>query len=236
MKSAAVKLRRSDERGKADHGWLQSRFTFSFADYHDPQHMGFRTLRVINDDHIAPGKGFGMHAHRDMEIISFVIDGALQHKDSMGNGSLIKAGRFQRMSAGTGVEHSEFNPSSDKPTHLVQIWIKPEKEGLPPSYQELDSDSATLGRGIALIAAREGRKGTLKINQDARLLFGRLAEGETAYYTLAKERGAWVQLIKGALEVNGAVLSVGDGAAIEATDQLAFKACENAEFLLFDLK
>lgn len=198
--------------------------------------MGFRTLRVINDDTIAPSKGFGTHPHRDMEIITYVIEGELAHKDSMGNGSVIKAGQFQRMSAGTGVEHSEFNPSSENQTHLLQIWIVPEKEGLPPSYQELNSVSATQGRGLALIAGHEGRKGTLKVHQDARLLFGRLGQGETAYYAVAKERGAWAQVIKGTIEMNGAVLGPGDGAAVEGVDQLAFKALEASEFLLFDLK
>jgi redox-sensitive bicupin YhaK (pirin superfamily) len=229
-----IKIRRPTERGTADHGWLKSHFTFSFAEYFDPQHMGYRSLRVINDDIIDGGQGFGMHPHRDMEIISYVVEGELEHKDNMGNGSVIKAGDLQKMSAGTGVTHSEFNPSSKK-TRLIQIWILPDQKGLKPSYQELKASDLKSRSGLILVGSSDPKDRVIHISQDVKLYLGLLNPGQKAEYVSAGGRGVWVQLIKGQLEFNDIVLESGDGVSIEYKDQLCFGSPQGADFLLFDL-
>jgi len=231
-----IKVRKASERGHANHGWLDSHFTFSFADYQDPKYMGFRSLRVINEDHIAPGKGFGLHPHKDMEIITYVIAGELKHQDNIGNSSVIKAGHIQKMSAGSGVTHSEFNPSATSETHLLQIWIVPAQKNLKPSYQEMNAARSAKKNGLLLVASDEIRKeGVIKICQDASLYLGRAENGETLDYETDSSRGLWIQMINGALSVNGVDLKASDGAAIEEQGAVEFIAGENSEFLLFDL-
>lgn len=230
-----ITIRKSNDRGHAEHGWLDSRFSFSFAEYYDPQHMGFRSLRVINDDHIAPHMGFGMHPHRDMEIFSYVLGGALQHKDSMGNGSVLKPGQIQLMSAGTGVQHSEFNPSKET-THILQIWIKPAQHGLTPGYTEWHPRPEHDRAGKVLVISPDGREGSAVIHQDADIFRLRLRAGESATHELLPGRGAWLQVAAGQLTLNDAVLSAGDGASTETAGTLSFRASEDAEALLFDLK
>jgi quercetin 2,3-dioxygenase len=230
-----ITIRRSNERGHADHGWLDTYYSFSFSDYYDPRHMGFRDLRVINEDRIAPAQGFPTHGHRDMEIITYVIDGELSHRDSMGNGESIKPHEVQRMTAGTGVLHSEYSSPTDK-THLLQIWILPEKKDLEPGYeQKLFPPEEKQGR-LRLIASRGGDDGSVHINQDVDLYASILDDGVAAEHTLADGRHAWVQLISGSLEVNGTTLEAGDGASVsdEASLKLVSKA-NGTEFLLFDL-
>jgi len=227
-------IRKSEERGHANHGWLDSHFTFSFAEYHDPRHMGFRSLRVINDDRIAPGGGFGMHPHRDMEIISYVLDGALEHKDSMGNGSVIRAGDFQYMSAGTGVRHSEFNPSDKEETHLLQIWIMPDQRGVQPGYGERSLANAPSGK-LHLVASKSGRDGSIAIHQEAELLLAKLDRGDQVEHSLRPDRHAWVHVATGAVEVNGQVLQAGDAAAFSEEAQVKLAATGPAQVLLFDL-
>lgn len=235
-----IKVRRSKERGAANHGWLDTRFTFSFADYYDPQFMGFRDLRVINEDHIEADQGFPKHGHRDMEIITYMISGELSHRDSMGNGETITPGEVQRMTAGTGVLHSEFSSPTDK-THLLQIWILPEANRLTPSYeQKLFSAEEKQGK-LRLVASRHGSgggdDGSIHINQDVKLYASILKEGETVTTELDENRHAWIQLISGSLDVNGTTLDAGDGAAISDETSLKVRAYEdNSEFLLFDLK
>jgi quercetin 2,3-dioxygenase len=228
-------LRRSAERGHADHGWLDSRHTFSFADYHDPAHMGFRSLRVINQDTVRAGRGFGTHPHRDMEIFSYVLSGALEHKDSMGNGRVLKPGEIQLMSAGTGVTHSEFNPSRSEDLHFLQIWIQPQKRGLVPSYTEWKPTAAQRSEADVVVISPDGRDGSATIHQDAivrRLLLP--ADGSTSH-TIAPGRGMWVQVIRGTLAVAGQTLTAGDGAATEQPGSLTLMAKEPVEALLFDL-
>jgi len=227
-------IRKSEERGHVNHGWLDSHFTFSFAEYHDPRHMGFRSLRVINDDRIAPGGGFGMHPHRDMEIISYVLDGALEHKDSMGNGSVIRPGDFQYMSAGTGVRHSEFNPSETEETHLLQIWIMPDRKGVPPRYGEKAMASAPTGK-LQLVASKAGRDGSIAIQQDADLHLAKLDKGEKVEHTLGANRHAWVHVAGGEVTVNGQALKAGDAAAVSEETQVKLAATQPAQVLLFDL-
>ena len=227
--------RPSNERGLADHGWLKSRHTFSFADYHDPAHMGFRNLRVINEDRVAPGQGFGTHGHRDMEIISYVLAGELGHKDSMGTGSVIRPGDVQRMTAGTGVRHSEMNPSPDTPAHFFQIWLLPERQGIAPGYeQKRFEDSEKRGR-LRLVAAPDGRDGAITIHADAELYAGLLAPGDHAHLDLKPGRHAWVQVARGAIAVNGQPLDAGDGAAVSDESALDLTAASDAEVLVFDL-
>lgn len=236
QKSAGgIKIRKSNERGFADHGWLKSYHTFSFADYYDPQFMGFRTLRVINDDRIAAGKGFGMHPHRDMEIISYVVEGELAHKDSMGNGSVIKAGQVQKMTAGTGVTHSEFNPSAATETRLLQIWIVPQKKGLRPSYQELKMQDIKKDSGLALIVSPDEKDGVVTIYQDVRIYLGRVSKASTVDYPIGKGRGIWVQMIEGKMKLNGNALEKGDGVSVDNESRINIDSGEKAEFLLFDL-
>lgn len=228
-----VTVRKSEDRGKADHGWLVTEHTFSFSDYYDPKFMGFRTLRVINEDVVLPKKGFDTHPHSDMEILTYVIEGALEHKDTMGNHSQIKEGEFQLMTAGTGVEHSEFNPSEKEAVHLLQIWIHPEKKGLVPSYQQ--KSFSEHKQGLKLVVSPEGKEGSLKIHQEARIYLGRLDKGKQAELSLGKNRHAWIQVVQGRVDLNGVLLKQGDGAAVSGEEMLSFKASEKIEFLLFDL-
>ena len=229
-------LRKNTDRGHANHGWLDSWHTFSFAGYHDPQHMGFSDLRVINDDRVQPAQGFGTHAHRDMEIITYVLDGALQHKDSMGNGSVIRPGDVQRMSAGRGVTHSEFNASQSEPVHLLQIWIEPDVTGIEPGYEEKHfTDDEKRGQ-LRLIASPGGHGGSVTIHQDARLYAALLDGTDTVTHTLATWRKAWVHVARGTVTVNGQALADGDGAHISNDSSIAFTNASNAEVLLFDLK
>ena len=223
------------ERGHADHGWLDTHHTFSFAHYHDPAHMGFRSLRVINDDVVSPGQGFGTHGHRDMEIITYVIDGALEHKDSLGTGSVLRRGDVQRMSAGSGVTHSEFNHSRTDGLRLLQIWVLPEAAGITPGYQEKRyDDDAKRGR-LRLIVAPDGAEGALDIHQDVRLYASLLDKGAGVRHELQSGRHAWVQVVSGRLAINGVELAHGDGAAVSDETQLEFAALDDVEFLLFDL-
>jgi quercetin 2,3-dioxygenase len=233
--TTALNIRRAEERGHADHGWLNSHHTFSFADYYDPAHMGFRSLRVINDDRVAPGMGFGTHPHRDMEIFSYVLEGALQHEDSMGNGSVLKPGQIQLMSAGRGVTHSEFNPSRDKPLHFLQIWIQPRERGLTPSYTEWRPNSEQANAAKVLVISPDGRDGSAIIHQDADIYRIRVQPGQRVTHELKSGRGAWLHVAEGALKLNGVALMTGDGASTEAPGPLALTATEPSEALLFDL-
>src|SRR5215468_8991022 len=228
-----ITIRKSEERGHADHGWLNSYHTFSFANYFDPKHMGFRSLRVINEDRVAPGQGFGSHGHRDMEIISYVIDGALGHRDSTGTGSTIRPGDVQRMSAGSGVTHSEMNASRAEPVHFLQIWILPEKRGIAPGYEQKHfSDEEKRGK-LRLVASPDGADGSVTVHQDVRLFATVLAPGERAGLELAKGRHAWVQVVRGKIAVNGQVFQAGDGIAISNEPTVALEG--DGEALLFDL-
>jgi redox-sensitive bicupin YhaK (pirin superfamily) len=230
-----IQVRKAAERGHFDHGWLDTFHTFSFGDYYDPAHMGFRSLRVINDDRVQPGRGFGMHGHRDMEIVTYVLDGALEHKDSMGNGSILRAGHLQRMTAGTGVRHSEFNPSATHGLHLYQIWLLPERRGLEPSYQELaPSESQKQGR-FQLVASPRGDDGSMTIHQDARLYLTSLLPGRTVAHGIERGRAAWLQVLRGRVQFVGNDLSAGDGAAVTDEDTVTVQAVTPSEVLLFDL-
>jgi quercetin 2,3-dioxygenase len=232
--SGKIRIRRSEERGKGDHGWLKSRFSFSFADYHDPAHMGYRSLRVINDDWIAGGKGFGMHPHRDMEIVSYVVEGALAHKDSMGNESTIVPGKVQRMTAGTGVLHSEFNPSEAQ-THLLQIWIEPDSLGLEPGYEEAEFSTAAKQGTLRLIGSQDGREGSVTIHQDVSLYASVLGAGDVLDVVVEPDRHVWVQVVDGEMTVNGETLETGDAAALTGVEGLRLTSDSRVEFLLFDL-
>ena len=230
-----IEVRGSGERGSSEIGWLNSKHTFSFADYHDDKHMGFRALRVINEDRVAAGAGFGTHSHRDMEIISYVLEGALEHKDSIGTGSVIRVGDVQRMSAGKGVAHSEFNHSKADEVHFFQIWILPEKRGIDASYeQKAFSDEERRGR-LRLIASRDGRDGSVVVHQDVALYSAILRAGDEVVHSIGKGRGAWVQVARGAVAVNGVSLSAGDGAAVTDEASLAISASAASELLVFDL-
>ncbi|MBZ5701974.1 MAG: pirin family protein [Acidobacteriia bacterium] len=230
-----MQLRRSQERGHFDHGWLDTYHTFSFADYHDPRHVHFRTLRVINEDRVAPGGGFPTHPHRDMEIVTYVLEGALQHRDSMGNGSVIRPGDVQRMSAGTGVTHSEFNASESEPVHLLQIWMFPKRKGIAPSYEQKSFGEAEKRGKLRLIASPDGREGSVTIHQDDELYIALLGAGETVRHELQPERHAWVHVARGRAQVNGTELAAGDGAAISAEKAVELSGVQDAEVLLFDL-
>ena len=228
-------IRHAAERGHANHGWLDSYHTFSFGSYYDPEHMGFSNLRVINDDTVSPGGGFATHGHNDMEIISYVLEGALAHEDSMGNGSVIRPGDVQRMSAGTGVTHSEFNASSDDPVHFLQIWILPERTGLEPSYEQTTfSDDEKRGR-LRLIGSRDGRDGSVTIHQDVELYASRLGKGESISHDLAVNRKGWIHVVNGAVVLNGKRLQTGDGAAIEGPATIDLTGDSDLELLLFDM-
>jgi redox-sensitive bicupin YhaK (pirin superfamily) len=226
---------RSDTRGYADHGWLKARHTFSFADYYDPQRVQFGNLRVINEDRVAPGMGFGTHPHRDMEIITYIISGAVEHKDSMGNGTVIPAGDVQRMSAGTGVLHSEFNPSDDEELHLLQIWILPEKNGLEPGYEQARFTREDKLNALKLIVSRDGRDDSLTIHQDVSLFASVLEKDRSVTHEADAGRRLFVQVVHGALDVNGQALAAGDGAQLEGEQRLTITATSDAEFLLFDM-
>src|SRR2546426_5776189 len=230
-----IRVRKAGERGRFDHGWLNTYHTFSFGDYYDPAHLGFRSLRVINDDRVQPGQGFGMHGHRDMEIVTYVLDGALQHKDSLGNGSIIRAGELQRMTAGTGVRHSEFNPSDKEAVHLYQIWLLPERKGLKPSYEELAlGESQQRGR-FRLVASPDGADGSLTIHQDARLYLASLLPGQAVAHPIEPGRAAWLQVLRGSVRFVGNHLPAGDGVAITDENSVAVEATVPSEVLLFDL-
>ncbi|ARP82044.1 quercetin 2,3-dioxygenase [Bordetella genomosp. 8] len=228
-------LRRSEERGHADHGWLKSAHTFSFANYYDPRHMGFGPLRVINDDHIAAGRGFGTHGHRDMEILTYVLDGAVAHKDNMGNGSTIRPGDVQRMSAGRGVLHSEFNPQPDRGTHLLQIWIEPNAVGIDPGYEEKRFEEADKRGRLRLVASPDAADGSVLIHQDARLYVGLFDGDESATLPLPGGRRAWVHVARGKITVNGQALVDGDALAVEDEAGISLEKGEGAEVLVFDL-
>ncbi len=225
----------SETRGSADHGWLNAKHTFSFADYYDPERVQFGNLRVINEDRIAPGQGFGTHPHRDMEIVTYVIAGAIEHKDSMGNGTIITAGEVQRMTAGTGVLHSEFNHSSEDELHLLQIWILPEKTGLEPGYEQQRFDRDSKLNRLRLVGSRDGADGSMTIHQDVSLYASVLEPGTELAHELGQDRRAFVQVVNGDLKVNGQMLAAGDGARIEDQDRIEFAAITEAEFLLFDM-
>jgi redox-sensitive bicupin YhaK (pirin superfamily) len=228
-------LRRAQERGHANHGWLNSYHTFSFGDYYDPEHMGFSKLRVINDDTVVPKGGFGTHGHRDMEIISYVLKGALKHQDSMGNGSVIRPGEVQRMSAGTGVTHSEFNASDSEPVHFLQIWVLPEQEGLTPSYeQKAFAEEEKRGR-LRLVGSRDAREGSVTIHQDVDLYATLLSDGDRVSHSLAEGRKGWVQVAQGSAVLNDELLNAGDGVAIEGPATITLSGTSEAEVLLFDM-
>jgi redox-sensitive bicupin YhaK (pirin superfamily) len=228
-------LRRSADRGRADHGWLKSFHSFSFADYYDPRHMGFGALRVINEDRVAPGMGFGTHGHRDMEIISYVLDGELAHRDSLGNGSVIRPGDVQRMSAGSGVRHSEYNHAADRTTHFLQIWIEPDVTGITPSYEEKHFDAAEKRGRLRLIASRDGADGSVRIHQDARLYAGLFDSAENAQLELDPRRRVYVHVARGAVTVNGQALAAGDALALQEVASLSIDQGREAEVLVFDL-
>ena len=230
-----IHIRRSEARGHANHGWLDSRHTFSFADYYDPQHMHFRSLRVINEDLIAPGAGFPTHPHRDMEILTYVVSGAVAHKDTSGGEGVIRPGQLQHMSAGKGVQHSEFNASPSEPLHLLQIWILPEEKGLIPRYRDLDLSHLPTQGGLTLGASHDGRDGSLQISQDVQLWVGHLDKNESVVYNLAPSRAVWVQLITGRMIVNGEGLAAGDAAAVNSEEEVRIHANHASHFLLFDL-
>jgi len=230
-----IDIRKSDERGHANHGWLDTRFTFSFADYYDPQHVQFRTLRVMNDDRVAGGRGFPTHPHRDMEIVTYVLEGALTHKDSMGNGSTIRPGDVQYMSAGTGVAHSEFNASATEPVHLYQIWMFPDKTGYQPRYDQKNFSQDEKRGKLLLLASPDGREGSVRIRQANELYATVLKPGESVEHELKPKRHAYVQVARGSVKLNGHALEVGDGAAVSEETALELTGINEAEVLLFDL-
>jgi redox-sensitive bicupin YhaK (pirin superfamily) len=227
-----IQVRPSEERGRNKLSWLDTHFTFSFDQYYDPEHVQFRSLRVLNEDVVAPGGGFPMHPHRDMEILTWILDGAIEHRDNAGGSGVIRPGELQHMSAGTGVLHSEFNPSKEDAAHLLQIWITPEKRGLKPSYEQLSFPDADLRNQFSLVA---GPKAPLTVHQDANLYIARLDKGAEAQHALASGRYAWLQIARGAVDINGTELKAGDGAAVSKEKELRVKAKEASEVLLFDL-
>lgn len=228
-------VRKSNERGHANHGWLDSYHTFSFANYYEPNFLGFRSLRVINEDRVIPGAGFGTHGHKDMEIVTYVLEGALEHKDNIGNGSMIQPGEVQRMSAGTGILHSEYNPSETEPVHLLQIWIIPSEKGIQPSYEQKTLNPQDTPGALKLIAAPEGKNGAVTLHQDVNLYAGVLQEGDRISYNLPENRHAWLQVVRGKVSLNGTSLDAGDGVAISEENELTLVADKDAEILLFDL-
>jgi quercetin 2,3-dioxygenase len=228
-------IRLSNDRGHANHGWLDSRHTFSFADYHDPQQMGFRALRVINEDRVAPGKGFGRHGHRDMEIVSYVLEGAIEHSDSMGTGSVIRPGDVQRMSAGTGVQHSEFNASKTEPVHFLQIWIVPSVAGIAPSYEQKAFAREEKQGRLRLVASTDGREGSVTIHANAALYAGIFAKGEAAECSIGPGRRAWVHVARGNVRVGGRALGAGDAVGISDENVVRIEGVDDGEVLLFDL-
>lgn len=229
-----ITIRKSEDRGHANYGWLDTHHTFSFADYYDPKHMHFRTLRVINEDRVNGGTGFDMHPHRDMEIVTYIVSGTLEHKDSMGSRGRISAGEVQRISAGTGILHSEYNASPEEPVHLLQIWIMPDEKGVRPQYEQKSFGSVEHGK-LRLVVSKRGRDGSIAIHQDADIYVARLDKGNAVEHRLAPARGCWVQLIEGEMDANGQAIKAGDGAAVEDVDLLRLSATRDAHFLLFDL-
>jgi len=229
-----MKIRKANERGHANHGWLDTYHTFSFADYYDPDWMGFRSLRVINDDLVMPGMGFGTHPHRDMEIITYILSGALEHKDSMGNGRVIRTGEVQYMSAGSGVQHSEFNPAKDEAVHLLQIWIQPDRKGVSPSYGERSFRETPAGT-LRLATSKTGREGSIAIHQDADLWVGKLDNADRVTHELARGRHAWLHVAEGEILLNGKILKGGDAAAVTEETRLELQAEKPSQVLLFDL-
>jgi len=230
-----INIRKAGDRGHFDHGWLDTSHSFSFADYYDPAHMGFRQLRVINEDRVQPGRGFGTHAHQDMEIITYVLDGALAHKDSLGNGSVIRPGDLQRMSAGTGVTHSEYNHSPSEPVHFLQIWILPARRGIEPSYEQKTFGEPETRDTLRLIASRDGRDGSVTVHQDVEVFATLLGSGKSIRHALRPERHAWVQVARGSVTLNGMPLQQSDGAAVSQESVLELAAKGTAEALVFDL-
>jgi len=230
-----ITLRKASDRGHADHGWLDTRHTFSFAGYHDPRHMGFRGLRVINEDRVQPSKGFGTHSHQDMEIISYVLEGALQHRDSMGTGAVIRPDDVQRMSAGTGVSHSEFNASATEPVHFLQIWLLPSRPGIPPGYEQKTFPRQQKDGRLQLVASPDGAGGSVTIHTDARLYAGLFDQGASGELRLSEGRHAWVQVVRGRARVNGHDLEAGDGAALSGEPAVRIEGLAASEVLVFDL-
>lgn len=230
-----VTIRKAEDRGHANHGWLNTYHTFSFSSYRDPAHVHFRSLRVMNEDFVAPGQGFGTHPHEDMEIVTYVLEGALEHKDSMGNGEVLRPGEFQRMSAGTGITHSEFNPSSTEPVHLYQIWLFPEQKGITPSYEQKRFADEERHNQLRLVASRDAAEGSLLIHQDARIYLSSLDNGQQVSHELSENRHAWLQILRGNVTLNGERLSTSDGAAVSDETHLTIEANDAAEIMLFDL-
>ncbi|MCA9171685.1 MAG: pirin family protein [Planctomycetales bacterium] len=230
-----IRIRRAHERGHANHGWLNTHHTFSFGGYVDPAFMGFRSLRVINEDRVAAGQGFGTHPHKNMEIVSYVLAGALEHRDSLGNGEVLRPGEFQRISAGTGITHSEFNPSKVDATHFYQIWLLPAAENLPPSYEQQRFDDAELRNKLRLVASPSGENGGLTIHQDARVYLARLDPKSIVHMPIAEGRHAWLQVLRGTITINGQHLETSDGAAVSGESGLTLAATTDAEIMLFDL-
>jgi redox-sensitive bicupin YhaK (pirin superfamily) len=230
-----IRIRRAGERGHFDHGWLDTYHTFSFDAYHDPRHMGFRALRVMNEDRVEPGRGFGTHPHRDMEIVTYVLEGALEHRDSMGNGEVLRPGEFQRMSAGTGITHSEFNPSRTEPVHLYQIWLLPDRREIEPSYEQNRFAEEERTNRLRLVASPAGEDGSLKIHQDARIFLANLDAGREVVHEVPQGRHAWLQVLRGSVELDGHEMQAGDGAAVSEEVALTVRALQDAEVMLFDL-
>jgi redox-sensitive bicupin YhaK (pirin superfamily) len=230
-----ITIRKAADRGHADHGWLNTYHTFSFSTYRDPKHVHFRALRVMNEDVVAPGQGFGTHPHDNMEIVTYVLEGALEHRDSMGNGEVLRPGEFQRMSAGTGITHSEFNPSQTEPVHLYQIWLFPERDGLEPSYEQKRFDEAGRHNRLQLVASPNADDGSLRIHQDARVYLSNVDDGQTVRHELARGRHAWLQVLRGSVSLNGEALQTSDGAAVSDQSQITITGNGPAEVMLFDL-
>jgi len=230
-----IQIRRAGDRGHANHGWLDTYHTFSFSSYRDPAHMGFRALRVMNEDRVEPGQGFGTHPHQDMEIVTYVLEGALEHKDSMGNGEILRAGEFQRMSAGTGITHSEFNPSEVEPVHLYQIWLLPERKGGEPSYEQRQFLDQERHNQLRLVASRDAAEGSLTIHQDARIFLSKIDAGTRVSHRLLEGRHAWLQVLRGTVVLNQDTLQTSDGAAVSEERSLTVQATSDAEIMLFDL-
>jgi quercetin 2,3-dioxygenase len=230
-----IHIRRAEERGHADHGWLNAYHTFSFSDYYDPEYMGFSVLRVINEDRVQGGAGFPTHGHSDMEIITYVIEGLLEHKDTLGNSAVIRPGEVQYMSAGTGIRHSEFNPSKDNLTHLLQIWILPDKKGYAPQYGQKSFEQSLAQKNFVLVTSSDGREGSISIHQDMSLYVGKFKKAERLVYKIASKRSVWIQIVKGSIQVNGQDAAVSDGVAIALENEVAIEAVGESEFLFFDL-
>lgn len=230
-----IRIRKADDRGHFDHGWLSTYHTFSFAGYQDPYNMGFRSLRVMNEDWVAPGQGFGKHPHRDMEIVTYVLEGALEHKDSMGNGETLRPGEFQRMSAGSGILHSEFNPSQQEPVHLYQIWLYPDEKGIEPSYEQKSFPVEDRRNRLQLVASPDAAEGSLRIHQDARIYLADLQPGAAVEHPIPAERHVWLQVLRGSITLNGKTLETSDGAAVSFEPSIQIAAADDAEVMLFEM-